>query len=312
MRSGIRGFATPLILSLLLQWNCSAPATRNPAGRVENSGQRSSLQEHVDGIGRTVTLPAQPRRIISLAPSVTEVLYLLGAGDRIVGVTTHCDWPEEARSKPKTGSLLNPNYELILAAQPDLVIASTAGNDRGAVLRLIELGIPVYVTAPRSVEGIFETVAAIAALTGDRARGDEIRAGMRARLNHIQRRLSAAPPVRALFITWFDPLLAPGRNTFENDVLRHANIVSLSSGIEEFYPRFSLETLLAKDPDAIISVAHPGNPLPDLTRLKGWQRLTAVKSGKVYIADPALQHPSPRFVEALEQLAHMLYPERFP
>lgn len=308
MHSGIRRLSAPFILSLLLQCNCSAPAVR-PATHASEAGRS---QAHVDGTGRTVALPLRPRRIISLAPSVTEVLYLLGADDRLVGVTTHCDWPEDARNKPRTGSLLNPNYELILAAEPDLVIASTAGNDRRAIFRLIELGLPVFVTAPRSVEGIFETVAAVAAITGEQARGDEIIAGMKERLEHLRRRLEVVPPARALFITWFDPLLAPGKSTFENEVLRLANVVSLSADIEEFYPRFSLETLLAEDPDMIITVDHPGNPLPDLKQLAGWQRLTAVKQGRVFVADPVLQHPSPRFVDGLEALAGMLYPERFP
>jgi iron complex transport system substrate-binding protein len=146
-----------------------------------------------------VILPRHPQRIISLAPSVTEVLYLLGAGDRLIGVTTHCDWPEDVKRKPRIGSLLNPNYETILAARPDLIVASTAGNDRASVYRLAELGLPVFVTAPRTVEGIFETTLALGRITDCEAEGKRLAAGMRARLQEVKRRLAGLPPTRAFF-----------------------------------------------------------------------------------------------------------------
>jgi iron complex transport system substrate-binding protein len=250
-------------------------------------------------------------RIISLAPSVTEILYLLGAEDRLIGVTTQCDWPEEVRKKPKIGTLLNPNYEIILADRPDLIIASTAGNDQAAVLKLAGLGLPVFVTAPRSVEGIFETTRTIARITDRAAEGERLVAGMKTRLQEIRRRLTGLPPTRAFFITWFDPLLAPGRKTFENDVLGLADVVSISATSAEYYPRYSLEQVLEQNPDVILTVNHPGKPLPDLRNLSGWNALTAVKSGRVYVLSDVLQHPSPRFVDGVEELARKLHPERF-
>jgi iron complex transport system substrate-binding protein len=258
-----------------------------------------------------VILPRHPQRIISLAPSVTEVLYLLGAGDRLIGVTTHCDWPEDVKRKPRIGSLLNPNYETILAARPDLIVASTAGNDRASVYRLAELGLPVFVTAPRTVEGIFETTLALGRITDCEAEGKRLAAGIRARLQEVKRRLAGLPPTRAFFITWFDPLLAPGRKTFENDVLALAGVVSISASSEEFYPRYSLEQVVTKNPEAILTVFHPGNALPDLRRIAGWKSLEAVKRGRVYILSEVLQHPSPRFVDGVEELARKLHPERF-
>ena len=250
-------------------------------------------------------------RIVSLAPSVTEVLYLIGADDRLIGVTTHCDWPEDAKRKPKLGSLLNPGYERILAARPDLIIASTAGNDQAAVYRLAELGLPVFVTAPRSVAGIFEATLEIGRITDRLAEAERLVAASKIRLQEISRRLAGLPPVRAFFITWFDPLLAPGRKTFENDVLNLADIQSISASSDEFYPRYSLEQVVARNPDVILSVAHPGNPLPDLREMAGWQTLRAVQQGRIYILNEVLQHPSPRFVDGVEELASKVHPERF-
>lgn len=228
-----------------------------------------------------------------------------------MGVTTHCDWPEEAKKRPMIGDLLNPSAELILAAKPDLVIASTAGNDRTAVLRLADLGLPVFVTAPRNVDSILETVSQIGGITGCEAQAGKLVAAMRERLDSLDRRLNRTGPIRAFYITWFEPLLAPGKGTFENDVLLHAGVDSITSAIPEFYPRYSLEQVIASDPDVILAVRHEGNPLPDLKALPGWRQLRAVQGDKVFIVGETLQHPSPRFLDSLEDLAHRLHPEAF-
>jgi iron complex transport system substrate-binding protein len=117
--------------------------------------------------------------------------------------------------------------------------------------------------------------------------------------------------LRAFYITWFEPLLAPGKGTFENDLLSHAGVDSITATIPEFYPRYSLEQVIASDPDVILAVRHEGNPLPDLKSLAGWRQLRAVRQNKIYIASELLQHPSPRFLDALEDLARRLHPEAF-
>jgi iron complex transport system substrate-binding protein len=266
---------------------------------------------YTDGIGRRVEIPRHPVRIISLAPNITETLYHLGAQDRLIGNTTLCNWPEDAKHKPKIGDLLNPNDEVILAAKPDLVIASTAGNDQGAVMKLVKLGLPVYVAAPRNVERIFQTIEDIGRITDCADRGVQLVAQMKKRLETVKEKLSGLPPVRAFFITWFDPLLAPGKTTFENDVLQLAGVVSISADIPEFYPRYSLEQLLVKDPDVILTVPHSGDPIPNLKKTAGWKDLRAVKGNRVYFLGEYLQHPSPLFVDGIEELVKKLYPERF-
>ena len=266
---------------------------------------------YTDGIGRHVDIPRHPLKIISLAPDVTETLYLLGAQDRLIGNTTQCTWPEAAKNKPKVGDLLNPNYEVILAAKPDLVISSTAGNDRAAVMKLAALGLPVYVVAPRNVDRIFESVEQIGRITDCADRGLQLVADMKARLERIRLRIAGLPPVRAFFITWFDPLLAPGKTTFENDVLGLAGVISITADIPQFYPRYSLEQLLVKDPDAIITVKQEGNPIPEFKRIAGWRNLRAVREGRIYVLTEFLQHPSPLFVNGVEELAQKLHPERF-
>ena len=171
-------------LHLLICFSCATKPSPVPeiSGGTNGGGD---TRVYTDGIGRQVTLPKHPLRIVSLAPSVTEVISLVGADERLIGVTTHCDWPESVRTKPKLGDLINPNYELLLTAKPDLVIASTAGNDRTAVLKLADLGLPVFVTAPRSVDKILETVTQIGRITDCAAQGDALASRMKARLDDI-------------------------------------------------------------------------------------------------------------------------------
>ncbi len=288
--------------------SCSRGAVPREA---PGSASRPALLDYTDGLGRPVQLPARPERIVSLAPNITETLFLVGAERQLIGVTRQCDWPPEVSGKLKVGDLTNPSYEVILGAKPDLVIASTAGNDRGAVMKLAALGLPVFVTAPRTVASIFESVRQISRITGHADDGERVLDGMKNRLAAIARRLDGAPRTRAFFVTWFDPLLAPGKGTFENDALRLAGVDSISADVDEFYPRFSLEQVLARDPDVILTVRHSGKALPDLHQVPGWQRLRAVRNGRIYLLDEVLQHPSPRFVDGVEEVARKLYPERF-
>jgi iron complex transport system substrate-binding protein len=305
-------FGFPLFITIILVCAVCIGCSSRPLSVEQSPAQKSAERvTYKDGTGRQVELPRHPQRIISLAPNITETLYLLGAQDRLIGNTIQCTWPEDAKHKPKIGDLLNPNYEVILAAKPDLVIASTAGNDRNAVMKLAGLGAPVYVAAPRDVERIFQSVEDIARITDCTERGIQLIAQMKARLDNIKLRIQGLPPVRAFFITWLDPLLAPGKDTFENDVLRLVNVVSITADIPQYYPRYSLEQILVKNPDIIMTVKQEGNPIPDFKKIAGWRDLPAVQKGRVYILTEYLQHPSPLFIDGIEELARKLYPERF-
>lgn len=303
------GLTLPYAALLAFVLLISGTACTNTSPEAQSTFQKIV---YTDGVGRQVSIVKHPQRIISLAPDVTETLFMLGAQDRLIGVTTQCDWPkEEVKRKPKIGDLLHPNYEVILAAKPDLVIASTAGNDQAAIMKLAGMGVPVYVSAPRNVRQIFRSVEELGRITDCAEQAAKLVARMRDRLKKVQDRLSGLPPVRVFFITWFDPLLAPGKNTFESDEVGLAGCVSITADIDDFYPRYSLEQVLVKNPDAIITVEHKGDPLPNLKKVAGWRDLRAVKESKVYILGEYLQHPSPLFIDGIEELAQKLHPERF-
>ena len=194
--------------------------TQSAAPRVEPA--ISAPLEVTDETGRRVAVPQPVRRIISLAPSVTETLYALGAQERLVADTDYCDYPPEAQRKPKVGGAINPNLEQVVALKPDLVVVTRQLNRRETVEALERLGIAAYATDPRTVEGVLASTARLAEVIGAREQGEALVAALRARLEELKRRLSGRSPRRVLFVVWHEPLITIGRETFLADALRWA------------------------------------------------------------------------------------------
>jgi iron complex transport system substrate-binding protein len=266
-----------------------------------------------DETGRKVTVPAEVRRIVSIAPSITETLYALGAGERLAGDTDYCDDPPEAKTKPHVGAPLNPSLEAILALKPDLVIA-TAINRRETVLALERLGIPVYGTDPRSVEGTVDSIEALGELIGAGREGKMLVTQLRARLEELRRRLAGRPPKRVLFVVWEDPLISTGPHTFLADALRRAGAESVVETTQD-WPKLSLEEAVRLQPEALVFASAGGGAGTDdfdgLRERPGWRELDAVKQGRIAVVSDALNRPAPGIVAAIEQLARQLHPEAF-
>jgi len=266
-----------------------------------------------DQTGRTVTLPAPPRRIISLVPSVTETLFAIGAQDALVGVTDFCDHPPEARKKPSVGGMLAPSLETIVTLKPDLVIATTAGNREETFAQLERLGIPVYLVNPVRLPDVLDLIARLGALTGHEAGAARLSAAVDARLKAVSARVAALPRPRVLYVLWPDPLIVPARGALVSELLLLAGADSVTATAGEGYPRVSLETAVAGSPEVIILASHGGNQGP-MARDK-WRRfseLPAVKSGRIYsVSGDILHRYGPRVVDGLEQLARLVHPEAF-
>ena len=201
----------------------SSARLRAAVARVTPSG----THEVVDETGRRVAVPVTVRRIVSLAPSLTETLYALGAQERLVGVTDYCDYPPEARTKPRVGGVRNPSLEAIVGQKPDLVFATTAINRLETVQALERLGIPVYATDPRTVAGVLVSIRHIAELIGAGAQGEALTALLESQLAGLRQRLAGSVPKRALFVVWEDPLISVGPHTFLADALRLAGAESV-------------------------------------------------------------------------------------
>lgn len=277
---------------LLSSASCSAAREPGPESRTV-----------VDELGRSVKVSTSPSRIVSLAPSVTETLFALGLGDRIAGVTSYCDYPPETASKEKVGDTQRPSIEKIVALKPDLVIIVTASQLEQFVTRLDELGIPVYVSNPSTVEGVLGAVERLGELTGTGERASELSSSLRARIEAVRARVGDGPRPRVLLILGNEPLITVGGTNFINDLIDRAGGRSISADEKNDYPQYSLESAVAKQPEVIF--LQSGEPdLPE--RLK---QTPAARGGRVYRLDSdLLLRPGPRIVDGLEQMASKIHP----
>jgi len=269
----------------------------------------------LDMLGREVVLAAPPQRIVSLVPSVTEILYALGAEDLLVGVTTLCDFPPAAREKPKVGGIVNPSLEVILSLRPDLALATTEGNRESTVQQLVGLGIPTYVLSPKSFSGILESITRIGQLTGREEAARRLAGDLGRRANRVEGATQGRPRPSVLYLVWADPIVVPGRDTLITDLIRMAGGASVSAEERIEWPRLSLEQVVAKAPDVIIMATHSGPHVDNALRRWREQKilLPAFRTGRVHTVDGNLVHrPGPRIVDGLEALARAIHPGALP
>ncbi len=286
-----------LLLTLLLLIGCGKPAA-TPVGRTVT-----------DEVGQSVTIPTAPQRIVSLAPSVTEMLFSLGLGDRLVGVTTYCDFPEAAQSIPKVGSLQGFSLETVVGMKPDLVIATTEGNSAAEIARLRDLGLSVYTTAPRTFAGILTSLDHLGAALGVEARAKVLTDSLRRRIATVtaSRDTTARRP-RLLIVVSHDPLYAATVGTFPADIAQLAGARVVPERSPVTYPQLDREGVIAIRPEVLLVPVGSTNPLDQRTRasLLGLGSGLPTRLQLVTVpADPLLR-PGPRAVAALETLAAAL------
>jgi len=266
-----------------------------------------------DQAGRQITLPAAPARIISLVPSVTEILFAIGAQDRLVGVTDFCDYPAEARRKPHVGGMLAPSLEGMVSLKPELVVATNAGNRQETFDQLERLRIPVYVVNPVTVSDVLDLMGRLGRLTDRAEAADRAVAVLRERMREVTARVEGRPRPRVLYVLWPDPLIVPGREALVTELIQLAGGQSLTADDADAWPRYSLEAAVAKSPEVILLANHGAGT--GAVSIEKWQRLAslpAVKSGRLLSVSGDLMHRyGPRFVDGLEQLAHAIHPEAF-
>lgn len=264
----------------------------------------------IDDLGRTVHLASPAQRVVSLAPSITECLFAIGAGDRVAGVTDYCTFPPAAAAKPKVGGITTPSIEAIVRLRPDLIVLSMEGNVRQDFDRLTTLNIPVFVTNPRTLEGIHRSIAHLGRLTGHEADADSLSRAMRIRETALRERIGSSRASVLLFLS-VDPLIVVGGKTFLDDLLRLAGGDNVAADIPGTYPAVSREAVLTRNPSVIMLTT---DLVPDidhlLARFPEWRTLDAVRNGRVYRIDPDIvSRPGPRALDALELLSHYLHPE---
>ncbi|MGH7334231.1 MAG: ABC transporter substrate-binding protein [Candidatus Rokuibacteriota bacterium] len=266
-----------------------------------------------DMTGREMILAGPPTRIVSLVPSVTELIYALGGEARLVGRTDFCDYPPAALQKPSVGGMIAPSLEAIAALRADLVVATTAGNREETFLQLRRLGLPTYVVNADRVVEVFDLVGRVGELTGRPSAVASLVAQMNERIARIRARVQPYRTPRVLYVLWPDPLIVPGRHALVTELIEIAGGRSVTAVDGDAYPRYSLEAAVAASPEVILLASHgsrTGAHVKDT-----WERLAslpAIKGGRLYSVDGDLMHRyGPRMIDGLAQIARAIHPEAF-
>lgn len=261
-----------------------------------------------DELGREVTVPDHPHRLVCLAPSITDTVYELGRGADVVGITDYTKYPPEAVQKPSVGGIVNPSLEKLAALHPDLVLA--IGDLNGfAVIRSIEqMQFPVFVVYPRGVEGIYRSVQSIGDAINQREGAAALVSRLRSREKAVRERVAGKPSPAVFFLVWADPVMTAGKGAFITELIEIAGGRSVTKDLSNEWPRISLEALIERQPEYVILVRGPALTLESLQKQEAWHSVDAVAKGRVIYVDDRINSPSPLAFDALEDLAKQLHP----
>jgi iron complex transport system substrate-binding protein len=254
---------------------------------------------------------AAPRKIVSLAPSVTETLFALGLGDRLVGVTTYCDYPAEARKLPKIGDFMNPSLEAVLAKKPDLVLGVTGATDPVKVKEMERLGLKVVLVSVSNLQDILAATRSIAGLLGNSKAGESLAAKIAAQVEEVKRKVSPAPRRSVLLVVGFQPLIAVGGKNFIDELITLAGGENIAASAAQPWLNLPDELVVAKAPEVIIE-AGMGSERESGKRWSDLKSVPAVRERRIYsYPSDKILRPGPRFGEALAEIARLIHPECF-
>jgi cobalamin transport system substrate-binding protein len=252
---------------------------------------------------------AQRYRIVSLAPSITETLFALGAGSEVVGVSQYCDYPKAARKLPRVGSFLTPNIEAIAALRPNLIVGLASSANQRQVRALGEMGFPTLMVRDDSLEGIQNGIARIGERIGRADSARRLLARIRTHTAAVRARLKGVVPRPVLMVVGHQPMVAVGRGTYLDELLKIAHAVNIADRSPESWPRLSVEYIIAMSPQVILDGQMGSDPESPGSFWARYPTIPAVKNRRVcgYPQDPVL-HPGPRVWQSLEILASLIHP----
>jgi len=269
-----------------------------------------------------------PKRIISMAPSLTEMLFALGLGDNIIGVTNFCDFPEDAKKKPKIGGMSNPSLEAVISLKPDIVVVTTDGNPKEVEERLRSLKIKTYVFRARRLGELPGGIRDLGAAMGVRERAEKLARDIENSLSKFKVRSQENSELRTpnselnsslvsrplllrkkvIFIIWPEPLIVAGPGTLIDDAIRLLDNENIASRAKAAYPKYSIEEIIHQAPDVIIIGSQMGQDIREVSQrvLKKMTMVPAVKNGKVFYVSDGLYRLGPRVIKGIEELAGCL------
>ena len=312
-RTSLRGniricvFILLLFFGLFISSGCAPSPVLNPESPIEITDQ----------LGRTVKLDKTPQRIISIAPSNTEILYALGLADRVVAVTDYDNYPPEAKEKPSIGGFSSPNIEKVVALSPDLVLAASI-HQKTVIPNLEAKGITVLALAPKTLDEVFEAITLVGEVTGMDKKASEVIAGMMNRVNAVTSKTKNLPQEQTpevFYILWHDPLRTAGSGTFIDELIRMAGGKNIAGDLSG-YPSITLEAIIDANPGVMIAGVGMGTgadaPLQFALTEARLRNTDARLHNRVYTVDvDIVGRAGPRIVDALEQFAKFIHPELF-
>jgi iron complex transport system substrate-binding protein len=306
-----KGFLLLLVMMLaigLLAGCSTEPETVQPEEQPE--AQEENVEETMDDFGNTIIFENPPERIISLAPSNTEILFAIGAGDKVVGVTTYDDYPEEVLDIEKIGDFNGINLERIIELEPDLVInygdGVTEENER-----LIEAGIQIAGFEPESIEEITDTILRIGEITGHKQEALDLVDEMTSKEAELLARIEGLESKTVFYEIWHEPLMAAGPGSFIDELIAIAGGENVAGDAEGDYPQFDLEQLIERNPEVYLTANDlPEKTVESIKERPGYSEIDAIKNDRVYLIDGnVISRPGPRIIEALEMIVEAIHPE---
>jgi iron complex transport system substrate-binding protein len=261
-----------------------------------------------DETGRTVVVPDYPHRVICLMPSVTDVVFALGADDEVVAISDYTKYPAAALKKPSVGDLIKPSIEMILSLHPDLVIGMQPKGPMEVTDQLERVGIPIYLVDPHGIAGIFHSVESIGQALNRTAQADALIHTLKQRVDDVRARTKGQPTPKVFMPIWYDPITTIGKNAFITEVIEAAGGRSVTDDLPMEWPQISMEIVLERAPEALLLVRGGKTTLQVLQNRPGWSSMTAIKEHRAYYVDDRINFASPVAIDALEDLARQFHP----
>jgi iron complex transport system substrate-binding protein len=306
-----------LMLILTILAGCGTAPGKSGESKPESQAPSAAQSKQTtypvtlkDGAGRDVTIAAEPRRIVSVAPSNTELVFALGKGKYLVGRSDFCDYPEEAKQIPSIGNFFPPDYEKIVSLKPDLILV-IGGSEEARNKLIQDYKLTVFVVDPQNFDQLYATIKTLGVALNAQEQAEKLVATMQQQVDAIaQKAATATNKPKVFYEVWDDPLMTAGAQTFIDDMIRLAGGVNIAADVKGWVP-YKAEQVAAQNPDIIIAASPDG--AAKIKQRKGWESFKAIKDGKVFsVADPnVVARPGPRLVEGLKFFARTLHPELF-
>jgi len=260
-----------------------------------------------DETGRKVALPDRVRRVVCLAPSVTDTVYALGAGAEVVGITDYTLYPPEARQKPSIGEVVRPSLERIVVLHPDVVIGVAPINSPETIHGLERMGVPVFLVNQTGIAGLYRSIESIGGALGREAEARALVARLRGREARVREMASQGTQPTVFFALSIDPCITAGKRAFITELLSAAGARSVTDDLAQEWVNINIEAILPRRPQFVLLLKDSPFGVKEMREHAGWNSLEAVRAGRVLRIDDRLQYPSPVAFDALEDFARQLH-----